>query len=147
MCGEGLPRRRIDLKQRATPLMKARPLSITIVSWLFLMFGCIALLSGLLPFAGSNTDQLIAEFKQHWMVHLSRFATIVSGLFMLRGHNWARWLLVAWIAFHIVLSAVHSWLQLLIHVLIFSVILFFLFRPRASEYFAGSSPQRIPTSP
>ena len=112
-----------------------------------MLFGCIALLSALLPLTGMNTAQLIAEFKQHWMVHLSRLAAIVSGLFMLRGHNWARWLLAAWIAFHIVLSAVHSWLQLLIHVLIFSVILFFLFRPRASEYFAGSSPQRIPTSP
>jgi hypothetical protein len=70
------------------------------------------------------------------MVHLSRLASIVSGLFMLRGFNWARWLLVAWIVFHIVISALHSLFQLLIHVVIFSVILFFLFRPRASAYFA-----------
>lgn len=127
--------------------MKARPLSVTIIAWLFMIFGSIALLSGLLPFTDSNAAQLIAEFKTHWMVHLSRLAQIISGLFMLRGHNWARWLLVAWVAFHIVVGAMHGWIQLLIHVLIFSVILFFIFRPRANEYFAGSASQRIPTSP
>jgi hypothetical protein len=114
-----------------------RPLSITIISWLFMIFGSIALISGLLPLAGSNTAQLVAEFKTHWMVHLSRVLQIVSGLFMLRGHNWARWLLVAWIAFHIVIGALHSWIQFLTHVLIFSVVLFFLFRHNASEYFAS----------
>ena len=127
--------------------MKARPLSITIIGWLFMLFGCIALISGLLPFGGANTAQLIAEFKMHWMVHLSRVAAVVSGLFMLRGHNWARWLLVAWIAFHIVVGALHGWLQLVTHVAIFSVILFFLFRRNASEYFGRSTVQRIPTSP
>ena len=127
--------------------MKARPLSITIIGWLFMIFGSIALLSGLLPLTGANSAQLIAEFKSHWMVHLSRFAAIVSGLFMLRGHNWARWLLVVWIVFHIVLGALHGWLQLLIHVAIFSVILIFLFRRNASQFFARAESQRIPTNP
>jgi hypothetical protein len=123
--------------------MKVRPLSITLISWLFMIFGSIALVSGLLPLTGANTAQLIAEFKQHWMVHLSHLAAIVSGLFMLRGHNWARWLLVVWIVAHIVISALHSWSQLIVHVVIFSVILFFLFRRNASEYFS----YRIPTNP
>lgn len=116
--------------------MKARPLSITIISWLFMIFGSIALLSGLLPLTGANTAQLVAEFKTHWMVHLSRLAAIVSGLFMLRAHNWARWLLVAWILFHIVIGALHGWIPLMTHVVIFTVILFFLFRRPAREYFA-----------
>ena len=75
------------------------------------------------------------------MVHLSHLASIVAGLFMLRGHNWARWLLVAWIAFHIVISALHSVLQLLIHVVIFGVILFFLFRRPANTYFSHKKAQ------
>src|SRR5918996_2080632 len=112
--------------------MERRPRSITIISWFFIIFGSIALLSGLLPPANNLS---LEQLKGHWMVHLSRFLSIVAGLFMLRGHNWARWLLVAWIAFHIVLSALHSALQLLIHVAIFSVILFFLFRRPASAYF------------
>jgi hypothetical protein len=127
--------------------MKARPLSITIISWLFMIFGSIALLSGLLPLTGADAAQLVAEFKTHWMVHLSRLAAIVSGLFMLRAHNWARWLLVAWIAFHIVVGALHGWVQLLTHVVTYSVILVFLFRRRAREYFARSGLHRIPTRP
>src|SRR6185295_19466629 len=106
--------------------MPRRPLSITIISWLFILFGSIALLSGVLP---------LADLKSHWYVHLSRFLQIVAGVFMLYGRNWARWLLVAWIAFHIVVSALHSVLFLLMHVAIFSVILFFVFRRRASAYF------------
>jgi hypothetical protein len=67
---------------------------------------------------------------------------------MLRGHNWARWLLVAWIVFHIVVGALHGWIPLLTHVVIFSVILSFLFRRTASEYFSsGAAVQRIPTKP
>ena len=113
--------------------MPRRPRSITIISWFFLLFGSIALISGLLP-----PDSLtLAQLKGHWMVHLSRLLAIVSGLFMLRGHNWARWLLVLWMAFHIVLSALHSAFQLLIHVAIFAVILYFLFRRSASSYFSA----------
>lgn len=114
-----------------------RPRPITIISWFFIIFGSIALLSGLLPFGEITLAQRIAELKGHWMVHLSRILQIVTGVFMLRGHNWARWLLVVWIAFHIVLSALHSTFQLLLHVFIFTVILYFVFRRDASSYFHG----------
>jgi hypothetical protein len=106
--------------------MPRRPLSITIISWLFILFGSIALLSGV--WRGG-------DLASHWYVHLSRLLQIVAGVFMLHGRNWARWLLVAWIAFHIIISALHSVLLLLMHVAIFSVILFFVFRRRASAYF------------
>ena len=111
--------------------MQQRPRSITIISWFFIIFGGIALIYGLLPPRNLTLEQL----KGHWMVHLSHLAALIAGVFMLRGRNWARWLLVLWIAFHIVLSALHSAVQLLIHVVIFAVILYFLFRRPASAYF------------
>src|SRR5678816_2821179 len=107
--------------------MPRRPLSITIISWLFIIFGSIALISGLVT----------TDLKSHWYVHVSRFLQIVAGVFMLYGRNWARWLLVAWIAFHIVVGALHGIGPLLMHVVIFSVILFFVFRPQASAYFSA----------
>ncbi|HEX6715763.1 MAG TPA: hypothetical protein VF088_01555 [Pyrinomonadaceae bacterium] len=107
-----------------------RPRSITIISWLFIIFGSIALLSGLVR-GGDLTS--------HWYVHLSRLLQIIAGAFMLYGCNWARWLLVAWVAFHIAISALHSALILLMHVVIFSVILFFLFRRAASSYFSAAN--------
>ena len=106
-----------------------RPRSVTIISWLFIIFGSIALISGLVT----------ADLKSHWYVHLSRFLQIVAGVFMLYGRNWARWLLVAWIAFHIGISALHSPLMLLMHVAIFSIILFFVFRRAASAYFMAGN--------
>ena len=108
-----------------------RPRSITIISWLFIIFGSIALLSGVLPFR---------DLVSHWYVHLSRILMIVAGVFMLKGHNWARWLLVLWVTFHIVISALHSTLFLLMHVVIFSVILYFVFRRRSSTYFLAANP-------
>lgn len=105
-----------------------RPRSITIISWLFIVFGAIALVSGLVT----------TDLASHWYIHLSRFLQIVAGVFMLYGRNWARWLLVVWMAFHIVVGALHSVLFLLMHVAIFSVILFFLFRRQASVYFSNT---------
>ena len=103
-----------------------RPRSVTIISWIFIVFGSVALLYGV----GRGGD-----LKSHWYVHLSRLLQIVAGVFMLYGRNWARWLLVAWIAFHIVVGYLHGPVQLLLHVAIFSVILFFIFRRQASDYF------------
>ena len=107
-----------------------RPRSITIISWFFIIFGSIALLSGVLPFR---------DLMSHWYVHLSRILMIVAGVFMLKGQNWARWLLVLWIAFHIVISALNSIVALLLHVVIFSVILYFVFRRQSSFYFLNRS--------
>src|SRR5215510_492380 len=115
--------------------MEQRPRSITIISWIFIIFGSVALVYGLLPIRGVTLSQRVVELKTHWYVHLSRILEIVAGVFMLYGRNWARWLLVAWIAFHIVVSALHSVPFLLMHIAIFSVILFFVFRRQASAYF------------
>lgn len=117
--------------------MPTRPRSITVIGWIFLVFGSIGFLASLLPYLDTTPAQRIAEFKAHWIVHLARIVAIVSGLFMLYGFNWARWLLVAWIVFHLILSVLHSPLQLLMHTLIFGVVLYFVFRPQASAYFRG----------
>jgi hypothetical protein len=60
---------------------------------------------------------------------------IVSGLYMLRGNNWARWVAMAWIAFHVGLSFFHGWQQIAIHGVIFAAFAFFLFRPEAHAFF------------
>lgn len=118
--------------------MNTRPRSITIISVIFIVFGSIALLSGLLPIGGTTTAERVAELQSHWYVHVSRIFMILGGVFMLYGFNWARWLVVVWIAFHIVIGALHSPFQLVTHVVVFSVILYFLFRPKASAFFRAT---------
>lgn len=59
---------------------------------------------------------------------------LVGGVFVLRGHIWARWLCVAWMGFHVVLSLGHPWLQLTIHAIFFVALLWFLIiAPKVSK--------------
>lgn len=62
---------------------------------------------------------------------------IVFGVFMFRGHNWARWGALAWIALHVVLSAFHSFGELAAHALFLAAIAWILFRPKVRRYFQG----------
>jgi hypothetical protein len=115
--------------------MHKRPRLITVISWLFIVLGTVSLLSSLLPYWNQTPAERIGELKAHWIVHLARTVSIVCGVFMLYGFNWARWLLVIWIGFHIIISALHSPLQLVVHGLLFAVILYIVFRPDANIYF------------
>lgn len=109
-----------------------RPLSIIIISLLFILLGVITLVHAAVELI--NTSDRLTDLKSHWMIYVSGMAAVVGGTFLFKGHNWARWLLVVWMAFHIVVGALHGVLPLLTHVVIFSVILFFLFRRPVSAY-------------
>ena len=110
-----------------------RPLSITIISWLFIATGVIGLVYHSREFSGLDSDAA-------W-VCLVRLVAIVCGAFMLRAQNWARWLLLVWLAYHIILSAFHSLLEFAVHGLLLAVLAWFLFRQKASQYFAGQKKQ------
>jgi hypothetical protein len=64
-------------------------------------------------------------------------AALIGGTFVLRGQNWARWLLAAWMAFHVAIS-VGKPTALVAHLAIFGFIAFLLFRPPASAHFGAS---------
>ncbi len=127
--------------------MDKRPRAITVISWIFIAFGSIALLASSLSLVDTSAAQIIAELKAHWMAHVVRILAVVSGVFMLYGYNWARWLLVVWLGYHVILSVLHSPLQLLVHTLFLAVALYFLFRPQASAYFRYTRAAEPPQSP
>ena len=124
--------------------MNKRPLSVTVI-------GCIFIAAGVVGFAYH-----VPEFKSLrpfpneivWGLFV-RLLAVLGGVFVLRRHNWARWLLLAWIGFHVVLSAFHSWSELIVHAVVFVVVGYVLFRPRASAYFrdAGGSDRMQPRNP
>ena len=126
--------------------MDKRPRSITVISWIFIVLGSIAFLSSLLPYFDNDTASRIAYLKAHWIVHVARVVAVVCGVFMQYGFNWARWLLVVWIGFHLVISVLHSPLQLIVHGLLFALVLYFIFRPQASAYFCGTRTEPPPIS-
>jgi hypothetical protein len=114
--------------------VKRRPLSITIIGWLFLGTGTI----GLVYHATEFKTQRPVEYDVIW-VCIVRLLAILSGVFVLRGSNWARWLLLVWLAYHVILSAFHSLFELAVHGLLLAVIAYFLFRPQTSAYFRAAS--------
>jgi len=118
----------------------ARPRAITLIAWLFIAVGTAGLLKDLWPLATPQAAPQIAKLKADGFADLgpawtSRLLAIVGGAFLLRGFNWARWLLVVWMGFHIVISALHSPMQLLIHCVIFTSLGCVLFHPQSSGYF------------
>jgi hypothetical protein len=112
---------------------KKRPISITILSWLYIVVGVL------------STAAHYAEFWTHkpilnevvWITVLGA-AAIFAGVFMLRGQNWARWLALAWMAAHVVISALHLMHGLVIHSVLLLLIAYFLFRREAREYFSAT---------
>jgi hypothetical protein len=116
--------------------MNRRPRAITVLGWLFVAVGGSGLLFHLSEFKARlplDTDLIWAS--------LVRLLAMAGGAFVLRGRNWARWLLAGWMAFHILLSIFHSPVELLMHVLLFGIIGYFLFYPPASAYFQGRGSQ------
>ena len=101
------------------------------------MVGGIALFGGLLP-----PGQQMAELRRHpiefGLIQTVRLLGLIGGVFVLRGFNWARWLLIFWLAFHVALSAFHSRRELMVHGLLFVVVAHLLFRAPAAAYFRSA---------
>ena len=110
--------------------MTKRPLLVTIISCLYILAGTV----GVVYHAGELLDP--KDNDLYWVLVL-RLSVIVGGIFTLRGANWARWLLLAWIAYHVGLSTFHSLSETLAHTLLFILTLYSLFNSRAKVYFSA----------
>jgi|SRR5437867_497752 len=115
--------------------MHKRPIAVTVISGLFLLAGAV----GLAYHASECKLQVPFRYELVW-VCLLRVLAIVGAVFMFRGQNWARWLILIWLAYHVVLSAFHALPELIMHAVLLAVIAWFLFRPSVSAFFhrAGS---------
>lgn len=110
-----------------------RPLSMTVLACIYIAVGSIGFAYHLHPIIVNHDlrhDDLLVE--------LIEVAAIVSGAFLLRGDNWARWLALAWITFHVVISFFDSLQKIAVHALFSLLIGYFLFRPEARAYFSVS---------
>jgi hypothetical protein len=116
------------------------PRSVTFISCLFVAAGII----GFAYHATKLNTQGPFDYKVVWVLFV-RLLAIIGGVFMLRGANWARWLALVWIAFHVILSAFHSLSETVIHIVLLAAVAYTLLRPEASAYFRGT--RRDPAQP
>ena len=109
--------------------MNKRPLLVTLISWLFIVAGTVGII-----YHASELAQITSDPEVIWIL-IVRLLAIVGGIFSLRGVNWARWLLSAWIAYHVALSFSHTIAELIMHCVVLIVTLVALFYPKANAYF------------
>ena len=110
--------------------MNKRPVTVTILACVLILAGAVGIAYHLSDFGPRHPFEY-----ENVVILLVRVMAIVSGVFLLRGQNWARWLSIAWIAFHLILSFFHSVQEVIVHALVFALFAWFLFRPAARAYF------------
>ncbi len=110
--------------------MNRRPITVTILAWLLMAVGVLGTAS---HFVGFRIHPPTPS-ELFWISFLGLLA-ILSGAFLLRGSNWARWLALAWMAFHVGLSVFHPAREWIMHSLLLVLFIYLLFRPAARKYF------------
>jgi hypothetical protein len=110
-----------------------RPTSVTIIAWLLIVVGGVFLID--------NWDVLkVKETLLHFMWTFFRMLfPLISGIGMLKRQNWARFLYLIWWIFLFVIYIVRNPMTtgLIGGTALFLITIFFLFRPKANDYFAG----------
>jgi hypothetical protein len=105
-----------------------------IVSILFILTGCVGFAYHIKDFFEPR-DKL---YELIWVLFL-RILAVVCGLLLLFGINWARWLAIAWLAFHVVISAFNSTSEMIAHILLLIIVSVLLFLPVSSKYFQNKN--------
>ncbi|HZT36298.1 MAG TPA: hypothetical protein VFA28_00260 [Bryobacteraceae bacterium] len=111
-----------------------RPLSVTVISVVLIAAGAMGFVYHLADFKAQHS----AHSELVW-ISVVRLAAIVCGAYLLIGKNWARWAALAWMAYHVIVSAFHSRFELAVHAAIFAILAYALLRPEASRYFCVST--------
>jgi hypothetical protein len=119
--------------------MTKRPRSITLIGWLFIIVNAIILIDGIVKHIGTKPGAA-PHFPPDIVIHIIRALGLIGGWGVLVGSNWARWLLAIWMVFHFAIGFLHSIASTVAHAVMFSVILYFLFRSSATAFFA---PKRL----
>jgi hypothetical protein len=111
-----------------------RPWTVTAIAFLFIAAGLLGVTHHATDMFSGGTFRL----DEVWLV-LIRSLAIVAGVFMLRRADWARWLALAWLAYHVALSAFHSFSDTLIHGLLLAGIAFVLLHSASAAWFRGEA--------
>ena len=111
--------------------MKNRPIPIIIVSTLFILVGIVG-------FAFHVKELSDKVYETIWVLFVEILA-VACGILLLLKIAWARWLAIAWLLYHIIISAFNSRSEMIAHIVFLIVISILLFLPVSSSYFKSKS--------
>ena len=109
-----------------------RPISVLIVAALYLAVGTVGFIAHFPRQTAIHGDDVVVE--------ITELVAFTAGMFLLRGQNWARWLALSWILFHVGISYFDGIRPVLIHSLLCALIAWALFHAAANRYF-GHAPR------
>ena len=133
--------------------MRTRPTSITVVAWILILMGGISLVTTTLMIDKIDkvmidnpaARELISKSPipvpvQYAMTYVGLLIMLVSGIAILKGQNWGRWLYVVGTAVGFLIGIIASPLKeaMISGFVVFVVVTFFLFRPKANAYFSDT---------
>lgn len=110
--------------------MNRRPIAVTVSAWLLIAVGIFGF--------GVHLKEIFFERSFHLKdlsVPMANLAASALGFFILKGHNWARWLALAWMALHVAISLFEPFEKAAMHIVLFGLIAYALFRRDAKVYF------------
>lgn len=107
--------------------MKKRPIPVIIVSTLFILVGCIGFAYHVNEFSGKPYETI-------WVL-LMEISAAACGILLLFKISWVRWLAIAWLLYHIIISAFNSTSEMIAHIVLLVIISTLLFLPASSTYF------------
>jgi hypothetical protein len=129
--------------------MRTRPTSITVIAWILILMSGISLVTTTLmidkvmdnPAARELISKsLIPVPVQYAVTYVGLLIMLVSGVAILKGQNWGRWLYVVGTAAGFLIGIMTSPLKeaMIPGFVVFVVLTFFLFRPKANNYFSDA---------
>ena len=104
-----------------------RPIVVIIVAGIYLLVGVVGFVY--------HFPDLMAGHRDAIAIELTELVAFVCGVFLLLRHNWARWLALAWVVFHVIISFFHPLRELAIHAILCILIAWALFRPATTRWF------------
>ena len=133
--------------------MRTRPTSITVVAWILILMGGISLITMTLMISTGMIDKFTVDNPaarelmnkspipvpiQYAMTYVTLLIKLVSGVAILKGRNWGRWLYVVGTAAGLLIGIVTSPLKgvMIPGLVLFVVVTVFLFLPNANQYFS-----------
>jgi len=111
-------------RDKDTMNAKKRPLSVVLIASLYLLVGVGGFVLNLHAFGQPDF---------YW-IEGTELVAVIAGVFLLLGQNWARWLALLWMAFHVAISF-EAPRNLVVHSLFLVLIAWVLLRQEARQYF------------
>lgn len=123
--------------------MPGRPKSITIIAWYLIVVAVISLFKNFSTLNNPLATELMSKSLlsiplQYAKWYIGLAVSVICGIGMLKGQSWARLLYVLWSMIGFLMGFVTSPLKVappIPGVILFTIIVFFLYRPAANQYF------------